>query len=78
MSKNDKMRMPGFTAENSLYQTNWHYRLTGRSHHTDGVILPSAGTCTLDELDLLFSICDSFGGDTIACYRYVAFGLCQS
>jgi hypothetical protein len=70
--------MPGFTAENSLYQTDRHYRMAGRASQADGVILPAAG-CTLDELDLLFEVYDAvggFGGDTIACYRYVAFQLC--
>src|SRR5215469_8016498 len=37
MPKNNKMRMPGFTAEASMYQTSGHYRLVALATGNAGI-----------------------------------------
>jgi len=58
------MRMPGFTAEDSLYQTSGSYRMTATDASASQVlqILPQQGYAEQPWVRRCFRRCDPFGG----------------
>jgi len=66
------MRMPEFTAETALYQSQGVYRLAGAFHQTDRAISPAllrARDCDYACLGICFAGCVALCGFNPSCVR---------
>jgi len=71
MKKNDKMRMPAFSAEASLYQTSGYYRMVGAPIQAEGAIQLAAigGSCWKTCMQE-FGTNDPFASEDCKCICY--------
>lgn len=68
------MRVPKFTAEASLYESNGRYRETGTASSAMDQIVPAIPLCS--NCDFVCDVCFSRGLACGAC-RYCSVGICD-